>query len=38
VKQVVDNIKSLSQKTWHDPVKGIYENSDEWRYIGRKLT
>jgi hypothetical protein len=29
VKQVVDNIKSLSQKTWHDPVKGIYENSDE---------
>jgi hypothetical protein len=29
MKQVVDYIKSLSQKAWHDPVKGIYENCDE---------
>jgi len=29
LKQVVDNIKPLTQKEWLDPVKGIYEHSDE---------
>jgi hypothetical protein len=29
VKPVVDNIKSLSPKAWHDPVNGIYEESDK---------
>jgi hypothetical protein len=29
VNPVVDNIKSLSPKAWHNPVKGIYKHSDE---------
>jgi hypothetical protein len=29
VKTVVDNIKSLSPKAWHNPVNGIYEHNDK---------